>query len=581
VEACNELMDELIGRKWWGTHFFMQPLDVNDPGGQLVLTSSSDFTTNINGTMYHSSNGRLAIQFTGTLEIHTLDSKGNPFSVEAHQLTRSYSLCDSGTGDPSLVTILDTSYYSDTALWNTPSFEFSHCVPIICPTIDLGTATLDGTPLDQLGAVSAVINGSSYSAINPQVQAGLHEIISPDPIFAISAGFFQADAYTFIAGTAGTQLPRDSIEHAVILQADSAMTCTDFTVTASLATPILPSEGVNSLILTMTYDPSAIDLVAVIPLSLLTNATFTIDTSVPGTLRITVIGTPLITGDTLFQLIFEGLQAKIATNLGMNGSATTICSDDSEIISGAPFTLVVESGNASPLLHREDAVAYIGQLDSLTLGVNISSTINIDSLWPSITAIQAVYSWDSSIVRYAGYLAPPGWTLTSLTSNGNTANFAIQKTTAPATDPIVLGTALFTPNTTQPATSWVELPSFVIDVGTQALSLCTTDNEDNHWAVKTLGASSGVAETSQAAQLAISIFPNPSSDELQVSFVNPTSSAISYQVVDVLGTVRVTGEVSGAALTLDVQTLANGLYYLRARNAATGYIASGKFVVER
>ena len=78
-----------------------------------------------------------------------------------------------------------------------------------------------------------------------------------------------------------------------------------------------------------------------------------------------------------------------------------------------------------------------------------------------------------------------------------------------------------------------------------------------------------------------SIVPNPSTEIVGINFINPTSSTISYQVVDVLGTVRAEGEVSGNALTLDVQTLANGLYYLRARNAATGFAASGKFVVAR
>ena len=78
-----------------------------------------------------------------------------------------------------------------------------------------------------------------------------------------------------------------------------------------------------------------------------------------------------------------------------------------------------------------------------------------------------------------------------------------------------------------------------------------------------------------------SVQPNPTTDAVQVSFINSTSSPISYQVVDVLGTVRATGEVSGTALTLDVHSLPNGLYYLRARNAVTGFVASGKFVVER
>jgi hypothetical protein len=78
-----------------------------------------------------------------------------------------------------------------------------------------------------------------------------------------------------------------------------------------------------------------------------------------------------------------------------------------------------------------------------------------------------------------------------------------------------------------------------------------------------------------------SITPNPAMDAVQINFINPTSATISYQVVDVLGTIRAEGVASGNALTLDVHSFGNGLYYLRARNAETGVTASGRFVVER
>ncbi len=341
VQACNELMDELIGRKWWGTHFFVQPLDINDSGGQLVLTSNTDFVAKINNNTFNSANGRLSMPFTGDLEIHTMNNLGSPFPVEAHQLTRSFSDCDSESGDPSLVSVLDTSAYSDTALWNTPSFFFSHSVPIICRTADLGIATLDGTPLNLLGAPSSIINGSSYSAMNPRVKTGIHKILSPDPVFAISAGFYIADSYTFIAGTAGSHLPEDSTGHAVLLQADSAQTCTDFTVTASLGTPITDSEGVITFTITIMYDPSTLQLVGINPLTVLLNATYTVDTSIPGTVKITILGTPLIAGSNLFQLIFEGWKSTAATTVSLNGGATTICGDDSENITGLPTTFRV------------------------------------------------------------------------------------------------------------------------------------------------------------------------------------------------------------------------------------------------
>jgi hypothetical protein len=290
-------------------------------------------------------------------------------------LTRSYSDCDSMSGDPSLVSVLDTSYYSDTVLWNTPSFFFSHSVPIICPTADLGIATLDGKPLSQLGP-SSIINGSSYSAINPAVQSGDHRIISPDPIFAISAGFYVADAYTFIAGTAGSQQPRDTtVSHAVLLQADSAETCSDFDVTASLIPPIQPSEGVITFTITMTYDPSTLHLIGVVPLILLLNATYTVDTSTPGIVKITVHGSPLISGSNLFQLEFEGWKSSVATTVTLNSGATTICADDSELITGLPATFrVIPSTDTFPgqfMLSNSNATLC----QELTVGLNTDSIV--------------------------------------------------------------------------------------------------------------------------------------------------------------------------------------------------------------
>jgi hypothetical protein len=47
--------------------------------------------------------------------------------------------------------------------------------------------------------------------------------------------------------------------------------------------------------------------------------------------------------------------------------------------------------------------------------------------------------------------------------------------------------------------------------------------------------------------------------------------SISYQVIDVLGIACAEGEVSGTALSLDVQMLANVLNYLRAA-AVPGFI---------
>ncbi|HET6400924.1 MAG TPA: IgGFc-binding protein [Candidatus Kapabacteria bacterium] len=374
VQACNELMDQLIGKKWWGSHFFVQPLDPNDSGEEIVLTCDHDFSATINAANFSSTNGRLATPFKGVAEIRTFDNLNNPVPVEAHQLTRSYSDCDSDYGDPSLVTILDTSYYADTALWSTPSYFFSHYVPIIVPTADLNRATLDGTPLSQLGVPSSVINGSGYSAIDPPVRAGEHRILSPDPILAISTGFYVADAYSFIAGPAGSPLARDSAGHVVLLQADSATTCSDFNVTASLTPPLDSSEGAIIFTITITYDPSTIHLVEIVPLAALWNASYTVDTVTRGVVIITVFGKTLITGSNFFRLVFEGWRSTAATTVQMSSGGTSICADDTEVLSSQAAIFAVHPSEDT--LRRE----FLAFASNAALCQPLNLTINTDSI---------------------------------------------------------------------------------------------------------------------------------------------------------------------------------------------------------
>ncbi|MFI5201029.1 MAG: T9SS type A sorting domain-containing protein [Candidatus Kapaibacterium sp.] len=215
---------------------------------------------------------------------------------------------------------------------------------------------------------------------------------------------------------------------------------------------------------------------------------------------------------------------------------------------------------ASPSqLHREAASAYLGQVDSLRLGVDISSEINIDSLWPYLNDIQGTFAFDSSIVSFESYTPPPGWTITSLMNRGNAVDFEIHKNSAQATQPLDLGAALFLPNTTQLATSWVTLPRFVLDIGKQAVSLCVTDNEDSHWSVKTLGAESGVAEAPTNAEDGISIYPNPAESEFFVRNTNANPALIT--LYDAIGRNVASANVGAASTaSIDIESLARGSY---------------------
>jgi photosystem II stability/assembly factor-like uncharacterized protein len=240
----------------------------------------------------------------------------------------------------------------------------------------------------------------------------------------------------------------------------------------------------------------------------------------------------------------------IRYNIGSGVLDTTI-----QLIGSVSSPFLTQPGQ----IHREAASAYFGQIDSLTLGVDISSGINIDSLWPYITEIQATYSWDSSVAKYAGYNAPPGWILNGLANHGNTADINIQNSGSTAAQPLDLGTALFRPATMQLSSSWVELPRFVIDIGNKSISLCVTDNEDNHWAIKTLGAQSGVAEVPSITE-DISVYPNPAEDELFVQ--NTSELPASVKLYDEIGREVLSVNVEPSSTSpMDIHSLPSGAYF--------------------
>ncbi len=272
--------------------------------------------------------------------------------------------------------------------------------------------------------------------------------------------------------------------------------------------------------------------------------------------------------------------------LGTSNSDTAQLHIRYDLGSGARDTVVTVIGSlTSPFLaapeqiYREAASAYFGQTDTLPLAVDINASVNLDSLWPYLTDIQASYTWDSSVVSYTTYLIPSGWSLSSLTGLGDSVAFEIRKSNATVTQPLDLGTALFQPNSENLATTWVELPSLVMKVGGKNISLCVTDNEDNHWAVKTLGVLSGVAASPLPLSLlseGFYLYPNPAEDELFIRNSGESSAAIT--MYDAIGRIMGTGNADAeSTATLDTHTLASGVYFVR---IVCGGVGSSKVFVK-
>lgn len=187
---------------------------------------------------------------------------------------------------------------------------------------------------------------------------------------------------------------------------------------------------------------------------------------------------------------------------------------------------------ASSLEHRASAAAYEGHVDSLPMLVDISSSLNLDSLWAFVTGVEATYSWDSSVVHSISYVPPSGWGISSLQAHGNSEDISISKISAAPSNPLDLGMALFRPTANELATTWVSLPRLLLDLGNSSVSLCVTQNEDSHWSVKDLGAS-GV-EPVPAPDGSLTLYPNPANGNVWISS-SADLGKVWVQVYDMLG----------------------------------------------
>ncbi len=352
-QSCNEIMDEILGKKWWGQHFFVQPLGNRDPMVELLITSDQDFFATINGAPSASSGKRLYAEVLGPAEVQTFAP------TQVAQLTRGSSFSFSGESDPSVVTILDTSHYADTMIWNAPHIvesdfsSFANWAPIIFPTADSDKIFLDGIalnaiPIAKLFDTVRVINKTRWSAINPSVDEGFHRLTSNVPIFSLGTGFQQADSYSFIAGTVGPGIHRDTAHHTLLLKPEPATACSNFGVNVTLDAPLTQKEFATSLQILLRYDPTTLYLVAIEPHAVLTNATYKIDSSTPGILAISVVGIPL-SGTDLFRMVFGGSRSSASTSIGKN-SAADACADAIEQIPIDAVTFAVEPSTDS--LHR-------------------------------------------------------------------------------------------------------------------------------------------------------------------------------------------------------------------------------------
>ena len=588
-ESCNEVMDESIGKKWWGTHFFIQPLGNDDSTSVVVITGDRPFFATVNQSLSGSTGNRIQLAFTGTAEIVTTAP------VEVDQFTRGSDFAS--ITDPTMVTILDTSHYADTMIFNSPNFSdfpslpandiFTHWVPIIFPTSQANVIFLDGLSLSNYPQSSSVINGSTMSAINLNVGVGVHTLYSPVPIFALATGFAEADAYSFIPGTVGAYAPRDTLNHTLVFTPEAATTCTDFGVDVSLDTAFSSLENVISVELTFTYDSTTLLLAGIEPHAILQNAIYTVDSSIPGKITIDIFGTPLITGKDLFRIVFAGKKVTGSTSLAVTMTVTA-CSDAVERIVSHPgnFSIVVAapvidssqttlSISTSPVTYGDQASA-----DVTLSGLPANAQINTFDLY--LTYNHDVLTYVSSVLN--GTIAN-GWTASAPESQTpNTDKITFTSNGTPLSISGILAHLLFQTFVADSASTPIVVASSLPDTNGKCPAVYQSPLASTLFLGKNLCGDTTIRAFMQRQIIVIQSAQQSTGNDLDVTLLAGKTEDVNYSLTNVLGQTVLTGSVhcSERVQTVSIALPAgipSGAYLLRVE--ANRSAASRKVVLMR
>jgi len=195
-ESCNELVDELLGKKWWGTKFFVQPPGPGVPY-KILITSDTIVAGAIDGDEFILYDHKAELQSTkpAFIEINA--------PAELHLLSFGSFSAVGGRSDPSMVSVLPMAESIDTLLWNTAAVGdgAKHYASIVYPTADASYVILDNKPIFMRSERPVPFRDSSRSSLLTEISEGTHTLISAVPVSVLAFGFSTADAYSFIPGT--------------------------------------------------------------------------------------------------------------------------------------------------------------------------------------------------------------------------------------------------------------------------------------------------------------------------------------------------------------------------------------------
>jgi hypothetical protein len=243
-------------------------------------------------------------------------------------------------------------------------------------------------------------------------------------------------------------------------------------------------------------------------------------------------------------------------------------------------TLIVNSGGTGSALsfNFKEAAIHTAAGDTLNIPVYLSGNTTLDS-----TSITLPFGIDTEVLWPIGFLpAIPGLSNDTLIFSNGAVNVPLQSDSITLNGETLIGylrCIVYIADTLATTVTMSSASLTSVNAPCVALSL-TTDSVNiliNGCGDKTLLQFMKTGKVPLAIQ---SIVPSPANDAVQINFQNPTASAISYQIFDALGQTRLNGIVASNALSLDVSSMPQGVYFFRAANG-TGFSVSSKLVIVR
>jgi hypothetical protein len=419
VQSCNMLLDNILPSKYFGTEFYLHPINRAVNNDQLVVTGEAQSFAVVlsDGSSYFTNNGRLTL---------FLDKPSQLISSEpvmVQMLTQGSTLAQLGYSDPTWVTALPIEMWDDTLVWYSPPTvagmaPFTHYVTVMGPQSALPQIMLDNNQLNVMGTVNTIPSTSMFS-MNVGVPEGVHRLKSPVPIFAIATGFKDFDGYSLLPGGTLPGLPRLQRPPALSLSfnnSEAAFFCRQFTSVLSNSVTLSAADEVVGLLAQIQYDPTTLRVVSATAGTMLQGLTGVIvRTNVPGTVEVEVNGTtPIVGNGTLIDVVFEVIGDVASSDL--NGNVTLfnsrLCDNSREVSNTANFTISKEVEIASAKVWVND---FSGEQNTLVRTDLMISDLQADA---DVSTFDVLITFDRDFLELEQVLqaggVTAGWTVSQV-----------------------------------------------------------------------------------------------------------------------------------------------------------------------